>query len=220
MENSPTNHESDLPAPPATGDPGAVPLSNRFGLLAVIVVGVVLIATGLNAIFGGSADEAPPVDANEPVLGVSPAEMPRGALAGEPAPQFRLTMFDGSTFDLAEHITTDGRPIVLNFWASWCFPCRVEMPEFDEVARARPDVQFVGIAVEDNLAPALEFAEEVQVSYPLGFDETGEISGAYPHIGLPTTYLIAGDGSVARQVQGQITGALLEALIDFDFGTE
>ncbi len=224
MEKLPIDPVSDPPEPPEPpadgGQVDVAPLSNRLGRLAAVVGGVVLIAIGLNSVFGAGTEDPPPAATNQPVLGISPAEMPRGALAGELAPQFRLTMFDGSTFDLAQHVATDGRPIILNLWASWCFPCRTEMPEFDEVARTRPDVQFIGIAVEDNLAPAREFAEEIQVSYPLGFDGTGEISESFPHIGLPTTYLIAGDGTVARQVQGQVTGGLLEALIDFDFGTE
>lgn len=220
MQNPPTDPDPTSPEPePAITPSDAAPLSNRLGRLAAVVAGVVLIAIGLNAALGGGADDAPSTETNDPVLGISPAEMPRGALAGEPAPPFRVITFDGATFDLAEHVATDGRPVVLNFWASWCFPCRTEMPEFDEVARTRPDVQFIGIAVEDNLEPARDFAAEIQVSYPLAFDETGEISEAYPHIGLPTTYFIAPDGTVARQVQGQINGALLAALIDFDFGT-
>ncbi len=200
------------------GPPDVAPLSRRIGRLAIIVAGAVVVALGLNAVLLGPEEPAaePPADSAE--LGISPAEMPRGALAGEPAPTIRLVMFDGATFDLAEHVAKDGRPIVLNFWASWCFPCRTEMPEFDDVARAHPEVQFLGIAVEDAVGPAREFAEEIQVSYPLGIDESGAISQAYPHVGLPTTYLINGNGTVARQVQGQLNGRLLEAMIEFDFG--
>ena len=208
----------DTPAddidPTIDGDPVA-PLTNRLGRLAVIVAGVVLIAIGFNAVLSKDVD---PEEADAGTLGIKPAELPRGALAGEPAPLFALDMFAGDRFDLAAHVSEDERPIVLNFWASWCFPCRTEMPEFDEVAKANPDVQFIGIAIEDSLDPAIEFAEEIQVSYPLGFDTTGEIGDAYPHVGLPTTFFLNGDGTVARQFQGQVNGEMLQALIDFDFG--
>lgn len=201
-----TDHDHQ-PDTSAQSDVG--PLRNRLGRLAILFA--IVIVGGLIAInvVGGDSD----------VVGIpDPADLPRGALAGEAAPPFSLVMFDGTSFDLAAHVAGDGRPIVLNFWASWCFPCRTEMPEFDEVAIEHPDVLFLGVAIEDTEAPAREFAEEVQVSYPLGIDGDGTISAAYPHIGLPTTYLIDGDGTVRRQIQGQVTKALLEAIVEFDFG--
>ncbi|MDH3500079.1 MAG: TlpA family protein disulfide reductase [Acidimicrobiia bacterium] len=209
----------DAPSPASGDDTAPAPLPNRIGRLAVIVAGVVLVALGVNAVLSTTDDPVGESGSSETnAIGISPADMPRGALAGEPAPPISLEMFDGQRFDLAGHVASDGRPIVLNFWASWCFPCRTEMPEFDEVAKSRPDVQFIGIAIEDSLGPALEFANEIQVSYPLGIDDSGDIAAAYPHIGLPTTYFINADGTVARQIQGQVTGELLQALVDFDFG--
>jgi thiol-disulfide isomerase/thioredoxin len=199
------------------------PLTNRIGRLAVLVAAVVLIALGLNAVLGDGDPASPANGAADDVgadtgLGISPAELPRGALAREQAPAIDVEMFDGSRFNLADHIADDGRPIVLNLWASWCLPCRTEMPEFDEVALARPDVAFVGIAVEDSPGPAMDFADEVGVSYPLGIDQDNEVADAFPYLGLPATYLINADGTVARQFQGQINKALLTALVEFDFG--
>ena len=215
----------DSPIDREVGD-GPAPLTRRVGRLAVLVAAVVLVALGINAVIGGDAEDpadgtsaAADAPAADTGLGISPAELPRGALAGEPAPAIDVEMFDGNRFSLDDHIADDGRPIVLNLWASWCLPCRTEMPEFDEVALEHPDVAFIGIAVEDSRAPAIQFADEVGVSYPLGIDENNQVADAYPYLGLPATYLIHGDGTVARQFQGQINKNLLTALVEFDFGS-
>jgi len=165
--------------------------------------------------------DAPPaeqmLEPEEPTIDVS--SFPRGALAGQPAPEINLSLFDGSEFVLSEHLSADGRPLVLNLWASWCTPCRREIPEFSQVAAANPDVAFVGAAVEDARGPAEAFASEVRASYPLGIDEQRTVKNGYPFVGLPVTYLIDADGTVSRQIQGQLSGSALQAFIDHDFGS-
>lgn len=146
----------------------------------------------------------------------SPGAPAEGANAkvGETAPDFTLELFDGETFTLSEHLAVDGRPVVLNFWASWCVPCRVEMPAFDAVARSRPEVLFLGVAVQDTEAAARQFAEEVAVSYPLGLDADGAIIELYPVLGLPTTLFITPDGTLADHWAGQLHQDSLESLIE------
>lgn len=129
------------------------------------------------------------------------------------APDFSFELFDGSTFELAAHLSTDGRPVVLNLWASWCVPCRQEMPAFDAVARSLPEVLFVGVAVQDSEAAARRFATEVAVSYPLGFDDTGTLLEHYPTLGLPTTFFITREGSVAFRRIGQLDESGLHDLV-------
>jgi len=133
---------------------------------------------------------------------------------GGPAPLFELSLFDGSTFSLSRHLAQDGRPIVVNFWASWCVPCRNEMPALNDVAQRRPDVLFVGVAVEDAEKAARGFAEDVGVDYPVGLDNDGQVLAAYPTLGLPTTWFITGDGVLAAKKTGEVDGPALERLID------
>lgn len=140
--------------------------------------------------------------------------VPGEAQIEEPAPDFTLVLFNGTRFSLSDHLERDGRPIVLNFWASWCVPCREEMPDFDAVARRHPELLFLGVAVQDTETAAREFAEEVAVSYPLGIDIDGEIAGLYPILGLPTTWFITTDGSIAAQYAGQLREDSLESLIE------
>ena len=132
----------------------------------------------------------------------------------EPAADFTLDLFDGTRFVLSDHLATDGRPVVMNFWASWCVPCREEMPAFDSVARRHPEVLFIGVAVQDSEAAARQFAEEVAVSYPLGLDEDGAIVERYATIGLPTTWFITPNGVIAAQRIGQLDEDSLESLIE------
>lgn len=92
------------------------------------------------------------------------------------APAVSAPRLDGSgSLDLA---TLRGKVVVLNFWASWCAPCRVEMPEFDAVYRAtkRQGVEFVGVATKDREGAARAFVQRVGVSYPNVFDPTGQVT--------------------------------------------
>ena len=132
----------------------------------------------------------------------------------KPAPDFALDLFDGTRFTLSDHLVRDGRPVVMNFWASWCVPCREEMPAFDAVARRHPQVLFLGVAVQDTEAAARQFAGEVGVSYPLGLDIDGGIVGLYPILGVPTTWFITSDGTIAAQYAGQLEEDSLESLIE------
>jgi len=173
-----------------------------------IVVGLMFIAPSLDH----SSNEP---SATEPSVDVS--AFPRGAWAGEPAPDLSVEIFGGPEFTLSEFRATDGRPLVLNLWAGWCAPCRIEIPEFSQVALDHPEVAFLGVAVEDNLVRAQSFADEVGASFPLGFDTHLHVKDNYPFIGLPTTFLIDADGLITRQINGQINADTLKAFIEHDF---
>ena len=90
--------------------------------------------------------------------------------------------------------------VVLNFWASWCPPCRWEMPAFERIWQEYQDqgVVFLGVAVSDFEEDARTFAEGVGVTYHLGMDTTGEIATTYRILGMPTTYFIDRQGNVAK----------------------
>ena len=136
----------------------------------------------------------------------------------DPAPRFDVTTFDGAAFSLADHLATDGRPVVLNLWASWCGPCRNEMPAFDDAAARHPDVRFIGIAVNDSLSDAAAFAAEINVSYPLAFDEGDRVIDAYPALGLPATFFIDQDGGIAQRYFGELFDETIDEQIALAFG--
>lgn len=125
--------------------------------------------------------------------------------ADEPAPDFSVRTFDGGDFTLSVHLADDGRPVILNLWASWCLPCRTEMPLLDAFAAANPDVQVLGVAVRDDPTAAGEFATETGVGYLLGYDDKEEVDSAYRALGLPATFWIAPDGTIAKRMFGAVT---------------
>ena len=123
---------------------------------------------------------------------------------GQAAPDFTIQLFGGGTFRLTEQ---RGRAIVLNFWASWCTPCRAEMPYFETTYRAYRDrgVIFVGVAVQDDPEASRALLEELGITYPAGLDEGNEIALRYQLNGLPTTVFITRDGKVARKRTGAMS---------------
>jgi thiol-disulfide isomerase/thioredoxin len=172
--------------------------------LAVAIVAVAMVAAGCTV-----GTESPPQLADLPG-----AELP----AGKPAPDFTVTTFDGATFTLSEHLATDGRPVFLNLWASWCAPCRAEMPDLDDAATNNPGVAFIGVAVQDVRGKSQDFAEEIGVGYPLAFDEDREVDNAYAPIGLPASYIISTDGRIVERIFGPLTGAQIEDKLEAHFG--
>jgi thiol-disulfide isomerase/thioredoxin len=123
----------------------------------------------------------------------------------ELAPLFIVPTASGEDFSLAEHQATDGRPVFLNLWASWCFPCREEMPAIDAASETFTDVKFIGVAVSDSRADAEAFAEEIVVTYTIGFDTENAVDADYSPLGLPASYVISSDGIILERIFGKVT---------------
>jgi thiol-disulfide isomerase/thioredoxin len=145
--------------------------------------------------------------ATRPAPHVAPAEIAPSALY---AAAFRD--LDGRPTSLGRF---EGRPLVLNFWATWCGPCREEMPALSQAsARAGSRVQFVGLA-QDDPAKVRDFARELHVAYPLwiGGDEVGELSRRLGNrMGvLPFTAILDASGHVVAQKVGAYNEAQLAA---------
>ncbi|MDQ3756882.1 MAG: TlpA family protein disulfide reductase [Actinomycetota bacterium] len=100
----------------------------------------------------------------------------------------------------------EGEPAVLNFLASWCGPCREELPELQRISR---DVAVIGVDVADNRGKAVELLEATGVGFPVGYDPQREVAGAYRVNGMPTTVFIAADGTEVGRVQGPVDRATL-----------
>jgi len=108
-----------------------------------------------------------------------------------------------------------GRPVVLNFWASWCIPCRDEAPILNASATAhRGEVVFVGIDVQDLRSDALSFLREFDVAYVSVRDDAEETYRAYGLTGVPETYCVSADGRIVAHSPGAISRSSLEAGIE------
>ena len=157
---------------------------------AFILAGIILV--GLVWLLGWSLLH------KEPLTGLSGITM-----VNRPAPDFTLTTFEGTKISMAD---LKGKPVVINFWASWCPPCRVEAPLLEQARRTYKDrgVSFLGVDIQDKEEDALAYIREFGVTYPNGPDPTGEISIDYGVSGLPVTFFISRDGTIVRRWVGAL----------------
>ncbi len=203
------------PEPPPELAPDPVHRGRRWplGALSLLaIVGVIVVTLVVAALRGDDEEAAAPTVDGAPAS-IPALSAPSLPPVDEVAPDFAIDLYDGSRFVLSEHLATDGRPVFLNLWASWCPPCREEMPDIDVAADRYPGVYFLGVAVEDDPQAAEAFAEEIGVDYPLGFDDTDKVNVAYPHFGLPATYVIGQDGSITGRVFGIVTEQAIDELL-------
>ncbi len=146
------------------------------------------------------------------------SELP-SALAGRPAPAFALEPLPsfrerwGGEMNLADYLGK--QPIVLNFWASWCYPaCYEEAPILEAAWRRWGDrVLFVGVNTQDEIDKAEKFVTQFGLSFPNLYDPRGRVGIDYGMYGVPETFAISAGGRVVRRHAGSIDAAQLEALI-------
>lgn len=112
-----------------------------------------------------------------------------------------------------------GRPVVVNFFASWCTPCKREMPAFARIARqVGGRVAFVGVNHQDSRRLARQLLAETGVAYPAGYDPDGRTAVAYRILGMPTTVFISPDGRILATHAGEISAEDLRSTIHRLFG--
>jgi cytochrome c biogenesis protein CcmG/thiol:disulfide interchange protein DsbE len=128
-------------------------------------------------------------------------------LVGKQAPPFDLgTLDSGGKVSLR---SLAGRPVVLNFWASWCVPCQAENPVLLEAARANPDVSFLGVVYEDEPARAAAFLRELGAGYPSLLDPQATTAVAYGVAGVPETYFIDRAGRIVGKYAAPLSDDVL-----------
>lgn len=136
----------------------------------------------------------------------------RGAHAGEVAPFFALPSFSGTTLRLEDY---RGKPVVLNFWASWCAPCRAEAATLVRVAAAQGEaVTFIGVNVRDRESDARAYLAEYGVSYPTVRDVDGAVEPLYAGVGIPFSVFISADGVIERTWIGPLDEQHLLAFVE------
>lgn len=162
--------------------PGLSP-PRRWLLAAVLLAGVAIIALLFSRVAGGSGNHL-----------------------GDTAPQFVSTDLSDRTVALSSY---RGRPVILNFWASWCVPCRTEFPVLQQLIARHPQVAVLGVVFEDADQPARAFLQAERATWPGVRDPKSQIANAYDvHAkpGIPVSVLIDAAGKVRAYQYGPLTG--------------
>lgn len=190
-------------------------------LLVAVLLASLLVACQPSGDPATDSAVAPPSPESTAAVADSPGtEVTTPGQAAPPAdaanvPVLQVTTIDGDPYDLADH---RGKWVVVNFWATWCRPCLEEMPELSALDAMRQHIEVIGLAYEDIQPADLKaFLAEHPVVYPITIVDTYDPPvGFDTPRGLPMTYLIAPDGSVAKKILGPVTAKEIEAVIAAD----
>lgn len=175
-------------------------------LLVLLGVGVFAGAAAFLAIRANSSDQdgAP--------AGESPGLLDDNRLElGAPAPDFALPSVRSEN-EVLRLSGLRGKAVVVNFYASWCGPCRQELPDFEAVSREFADeVTFIAVNVQESRADALRILEETGATFPAVLDSDGEVAARYGLRGMPSTYLLDAEGVVRKFGPGALDADTLRS---------
>ena len=185
-------------------------------VLLIIIGAFVLLMVGASVLYRQLGDR---MDANQLAIQTSQPTQQTATAETEynnKAPDFVVYDREGNAVHLYDYV---GKPIVLNFWASWCGPCQMEMPDFQEkYLDLGGDVHFLMVNMTDGLRETVEtasaFVEEKGYTFPVFYDSTSDAAYTYGAYSLPTTFFIDADGYAIAQATGALDAQTLQKGID------
>ena len=131
-------------------------------------------------------------------------------VVGRPAPAIQLQALDGSAASLS---AVHGRPVIVNFWATWCEPCKQEMPALQAEAASHPDLVVLGIDNVESAVKVKPFVDQLGIRFPILLDEDGTAMERYQVTGLPTSFFIDRTGTLRSLYRGALTADTLRTSV-------
>ena len=157
---------------------------------------------------------------SKPITQIGISDLPIGISKGEQAPDFVGTTLDGDVIQLSD---LRGKTVVINVFASWCGPCRIEAPHLAQVYAKLDgeDVEFIGLNFEERPEDVAAFRDEYGWEFPLVLNKDGDLTKLYQPLGLPTSWLIDPHGVIQYVHTGPITAEMLtQAIMDIQKGLD
>ncbi|MFQ5342911.1 MAG: redoxin domain-containing protein [Anaerolineae bacterium] len=139
---------------------------------------------------------------------------------GDPAPDFTLKNLEGETINLDDF---KGQPVLINFWATWCGPCRIEMPVMNTMYQKYKDEGFVVLAVDvqESITTVQSFVNSMGLTFPILLDLKGEVAdGPYRIRAFPTSYFVGRDGKITAAHRGMMTEQIMQRYMDQVLATQ
>jgi peroxiredoxin len=163
-------------------------------------------------------DQVPQLSAGTPVVATLGDSTGAAPAAGDRAPDFTLADLDGNEVRLSD---LRGRPVIINFWATWCGPCRIEMPELQEAYEEHQDEDLAVLAVNREENPDTVrsfFYEELALTFTPLLDTQATVADLYRVFNLPTTFFVDEGGTITAVHRGPLTGGQIASYLEDQSG--
>ncbi|MEK4522884.1 redoxin domain-containing protein [Psychrobacillus sp. FSL W7-1493] len=186
-------------------------------IIGLLVIGFLIAIATISFVKNNIDEKEDPFEGEQ--MGTDMAENPanKGTGKGDSAPDFTLTTLDGKEVSLSDY---KGKKVVLNFWTSWCPPCKAEMPHMqnyyeDMTEEDNVEILAVNLTNKDNgLDEVSSFIEDYGLTFPIPMDEEGQVGNAYKIISIPTTYMIDTSGIIQNIIVGPMDEQMMIDYVD------
>lgn len=182
-----------------------------FGLVLLAVLVAIVIGNMVN----NNIDKEDSMENEQLGIDMTGVAAKEGLNKGDAAPDFELTTLAGEKVKLSDY---KGKKVVLNFWATWCHPCRAEMPHMqnyyeDHAEEKNVEILAVNLTYGDSVDKVEEFVADYGLTFPIPMDEEGDIGEMFEVITIPSSYIIDSSGKIQNKIQGPMDDQMLVDLL-------
>lgn len=183
------------------------------------IISILLIATMVVLMVKSNIDDKKPIESVDEIEGDLSGPIESVGLGqGDTPPDFELETLSGDTVKLSDY---KGKKVILNFWASWCGPCKAEMPHMEKYYEKNKDssnVEIIAVnltaAERRGLDGVEEFIDEYGLTFPIPLDKDGEIGEMYEVMTIPTSFILGTDGKLAQIIYGPMDDKMMSDLVN------